>query len=350
MKVEQVVLNTGRNVTLTAYLLDVGGEFSNIPRRPAVLVLPGGGYAMCSEREADPVALAYAREGFHTFVLRYSVGKGVVWPQPLEDYERAMEYLRVHADQWGLYPDRVAVAGFSAGGHLAGAAAVLSKNRPFAAVLGYPVLDGETAWACLPTAPDLVEQVGGDTCPCFLFSSRMDNVVPISNTLAFVQALERHGVGFELHIYAYGPHGFSIGDGTVMTPGTALPPRAGRWAADSAAWLRDLWGGFGDGELTAPSCPRRVNDDHAAVLSVDCTVEHLMKNPQAQEVLAPLLAQAQAQMAQKYAGQIGSPAKGGDSSPTLGKSMTLRSALAYGGAPEELVGQLDQTLRRIPNQ
>lgn len=59
MKLETITLNAQRNVTLTAYRLDVGGEFGNIPRRPAVLVLPGGGYSMCSDREADPVALAY---------------------------------------------------------------------------------------------------------------------------------------------------------------------------------------------------------------------------------------------------------------------------------------------------
>ena len=70
MKMEQILLNKARNVTLTAYLQGVGGEFPNIPRRPAMLVLPGGGYRMCSDREADPVALAYAQAGFQTFVLR----------------------------------------------------------------------------------------------------------------------------------------------------------------------------------------------------------------------------------------------------------------------------------------
>ncbi len=58
MKVETITLNEKRNVTLTAYLQDVGGEFSYVPKRPAILVFPGGGYAFCSAREADPVALA----------------------------------------------------------------------------------------------------------------------------------------------------------------------------------------------------------------------------------------------------------------------------------------------------
>ena len=57
MEKEVIVLNEARKVTLTAYLQDVEGEFGNIPKRPGILVLPGGGYQMCSDREADPVAI-----------------------------------------------------------------------------------------------------------------------------------------------------------------------------------------------------------------------------------------------------------------------------------------------------
>lgn len=63
MKAETIVLNEERNVTLTVYTQEVGGEFG-FGRRPAMLVIPGGGYAMCSDREADPVAMAYLRAGY----------------------------------------------------------------------------------------------------------------------------------------------------------------------------------------------------------------------------------------------------------------------------------------------
>jgi len=119
MKKDKIILNAERNVSLTAYLHAVGGEFGNIPKRPAILVLPGGGYAMCSDREADPVALAYLQAGYQAFVLRYSVGKDAAWPNPLDDYEQAMKLIRSKAEEWNLYPDKVAVIGFSAGGHLA---------------------------------------------------------------------------------------------------------------------------------------------------------------------------------------------------------------------------------------
>lgn len=99
MMIEGIMLNAQRNVTLTAFLQDTGGEFRNIAKRPAILVLPGGGYSMCSEREADPVALAYLQAGYQAFVLRYSVGEHAVWPNPLNDYEQAMELIRGKAEE-----------------------------------------------------------------------------------------------------------------------------------------------------------------------------------------------------------------------------------------------------------
>ena len=68
---------TNQNVILTAYIHDRSREMPNTDIRPAVLVFPGGGYMFCSDREADPVALAYLAEGYNTFILRYSVGIGI---------------------------------------------------------------------------------------------------------------------------------------------------------------------------------------------------------------------------------------------------------------------------------
>lgn len=208
MRKEYIFINENRNVTLTAYLQETGGEFTSARKRPAILVLPGGGYQMCSEREADPVAFPYLKAGYHVFILRYSVKQHAIWPAPLEDYEAAMELIISRSEEWKLYSDKIAVIGFSAGGHLAGAAAVMAKNRPAAAILGYAVLN-EDVKGCNPSAPGLVEEVDEQTCPCFLFASRTDNIVPIANSLEFMQALDKKGISFESHIYGYGPHGFS---------------------------------------------------------------------------------------------------------------------------------------------
>ena len=88
------ILNEKRNVTLTAYLQDDSQEFWRAKKRPAVVIFPGGAYAYCSDREADPVAQEYLRAGYHAFVLRYSVGwENAVWPNPLEDYDLSLIHI-----------------------------------------------------------------------------------------------------------------------------------------------------------------------------------------------------------------------------------------------------------------
>ena len=148
------ILNEKRNVTLTAYLQDDSQEFWRAKKRPAVVIFPGGAYAYCSDREADPVAQEYLRAGYHAFVLRYSVGwENAVWPNPLEDYDQAMELIAAHAKEWHLIPEKIAVIGFSAGGHLAACAATMAKHRPAAAILAYPVILEGLAAICAKGAP-----------------------------------------------------------------------------------------------------------------------------------------------------------------------------------------------------
>ena len=187
MKTIEVTLNEKRNVRLTAFIQDVGKEYRNITKRPGVLVIPGGGYMFCSDREAEPVALAYLNAGYDAFILRYTTNEVGSWPDPLQDYEDAMEYIINHADEWNLMADKIAVAGFSAGGHLAGAAATIAKHKPAAAILGYAVLN-EQVDEIATNAPRIVEEVNYDTCPCFLFAARTDNVVPIHNSIQMMDA------------------------------------------------------------------------------------------------------------------------------------------------------------------
>lgn len=344
MKKEKIVLNNERNVSLTCYLQETGGEFRYVTRRPAVLILPGGGYQFCSDREADPVAFPYLRSGYDAMILRYSVGEDSVWPNPLNDYEQAMRYIRSRADEWKLYPDKIAVIGFSAGGHLAACAAAMSENRPNAAILGYAVTAGSFIRECCPSAPDVISRVDEKTCPCFLFATRNDSVVPIQNTVQMMEALDKAGVSFEGHIYAYGPHGFSTADTSVQSPDSAICSRVGNWVGDSIAWLRDVFGDFSSDGMTQPRCGAHVNADADEFLSVSCTLSRLAGNPEAMKILSTLFAQL------KWNGGGTMPDPNADNFiHGMAGRMKLCDALAYVHAAPEVIERIDGQLKKIPN-
>lgn len=289
MKVEEIILNEERNVRLSAWIQQVGGEFAPMDKRPAILVLPGGGYSMCSDREADPVAAAFLGAGYQAFILRYSTGEYKTWPNPLNDYELAMKMIRDRAGEWHVDPERVGVVGFSAGGHLAACAATVAQNRPNAAILGYAALTKTICDVCQPGMPYPVEHVDGKTPACFLFATRDDNVVDISNTIAFEQALADKGIAFEAHIYSYGMHGFSTGLPCVNN--TSLSRRTRDWVGDSLEWLEEIWGAFTAKGFSEPVCSRLANGDMAERLSVGCTLAHLSRQlPEVQELLKDVYA------------------------------------------------------------
>lgn len=344
------MLNEERNVSLTAYIQQVGGEFTNIPRRPAVLILPGGGYQMCSDREADPIVLPYLKAGYHAFILRYSLREHAVWPNPLNDYDTAMALIRRKAEEWNLYADKIAVIGFSAGGHLAASAATMSENRPNAAILGYPVINEENAHIWEKTAPDIVSAVDKDTCPCFVFATRTDTTVPVENSLQFVTALAANNISFESHIYAYGPHGFSTAEDSVLTPGTRICNRAPHWVADSIEWLKDMFGTFGNGAMTEPAIGRYANGNSAEYLSVDCTMGHLMKNERAGTMIGAMMAQMGQKEEDKQEEQNEMAASmSPEVMQAMMNNMLLRDMLQLTLVPEEIIAQINAQLNAIPN-
>jgi acetyl esterase/lipase len=343
MKYEVITLNQQRNVTLTAMIQDVGGEFRGITARPGIMVIPGGGYQFCSDREAEAVAFAYLKAGFQVFILRYSVEQYSRWPNPLEDYEQAMAYIHAHSAQWHTLADKIAVVGFSAGGHLAGAAATMAQNRPAAAILGYAVLGKETAEELGQEMPSITEHVDEQTCPCFLFASRTDSVVPIQNTLDMLNALNRFHTSFECHIYAFGPHGFSTADHCVQSCDTRIPQRAGDWVEDSIAWLRELFGDFGSDGLTQPVCRPHVNDDAMAWMSLDCSIARIFGNPKAREVLAPTIRKMRERIT-----PFSPDMTFEDMMELLGK-MTLRDLLMERGIDTQRFEELDEALGKVPN-
>lgn len=99
---------------LYTYILDNFEEIDSNRTRPLVLICPGGGYEFTSDREAEAVAVQYIARGFHACVLRYSVAPAE-FPQSLCELAWSVAYLREHAKEYGIKPDKIIVSGFSAG-------------------------------------------------------------------------------------------------------------------------------------------------------------------------------------------------------------------------------------------
>ena len=236
----------GKTAKLTLYLLDDLNNQTTLLPRPAVLVIPGGGYHFVSPREAEPIALHFASKGFHTAVLWYNTGEDVKYPQALCEAALAMAHLRTHALEYRLDSQRIFTCGFSAGGHLALSLGVFwnlpllaevtgcpsEQLRPNAQILAYPVVSsdpavshkgsfryllGEEATPEELAYHSLEKQIHDQTPPTFLFTSQKDATVPCENTLRLAVALQEKKIPLELHFYGWGPHGFSDAQRTTQS-------------------------------------------------------------------------------------------------------------------------------------
>lgn len=203
--------------------------------RPAVLVIPGGGYSAVSDRESEPVAIRFLNRGYAAFVLHYSVAP-VRFPAALREAAMAMRYIRENAERFKVDPHMVAAIGFSAGGHLCGSIGTMfdcpevadigdaAMLRPDALGLCYPVL---VSWgktnegtfqnltggdAALRERVSLERQVRPDMPPAFIWHTRNDQAVPSRNSLIFAQAMDDLGLDYSLRIYRNGTHGLSTCD------------------------------------------------------------------------------------------------------------------------------------------
>ena len=289
MIIEKIVFDKEKNTSLTSYIQEVGGEYRHVTKRPGILIIPGGAYQYCSDREGEPVAFEYLKAGFQAFVLRYTVR--TKWPDPLEDYEKAMELIHNRAEEWNLYADKIAVIGFSAGGHLAACAVTLARNKPAAGILGYAAVNFREN--VLKNAPNALEYVDGKTAPCFLFATRTDELVSCRNTIDFSRALADHGVCFESHIYSHGPHGMVTGDQSIEDSTIPRPDSYHHWVQDSVNFLRDIFGCFEKDGMGTPKVRAHDTGDYEEYLSVYCTIGKLLSNHEGKSVMKEIMSELQ---------------------------------------------------------
>ena len=227
--------------------------------KPAVLVLPGGGYRLCAPLEGVPIAKRFANYGYAAFLLEYSTlstdPDAVRFPGPLRQVALALAHVRTHAAEFDIDPARVTLFGASAGAHLAasfgnrwqetgtfGDIAAPELLRPEALVLLYPAAEPDSLPETrmpeaiyghpAPFSPMEVYNarvplhVGPQTPPTVIFHSAPDPSVPMENSLRLFQALQSHGIPSELHVFGSGEHAYGLGTGT---PAAAWPELAVRF-------------------------------------------------------------------------------------------------------------------------
>ena len=233
---------------LDLYLLDAG------QRRDAVLVLPSGGYNHRAAHEGEPVARLFNAHGYHAFVAQYRVAPHPPYSAFL-DAQRSVRLVKSHAAEWGI--ERLAVCGFSAGGHLTGMVGVYFDDgnpladdpvercgsRPDALILCYAWLsavDVEADDARIPRDQDTEmirkrisaeQHISDKTPPAFLWHTSDDKRVPVRHSLLFAEALRQHDIPFELHIYSHGRHGLGLAHES---------PHVASWANLCCEWLDNL--------------------------------------------------------------------------------------------------------------
>ena len=235
-----------RNVTsptLEIYLPEKGKETGT-----AVVICPGGGYSVVVyQGEGVSNAKELAKNGIAAFVLKYRLPVDAIMTDkstgPLQDAQQAIKLVRENAVKWNIDPAKIGIMGFSAGGHLASTVATHFENalidnpkgtslRPDFQVVVYPVISMQQALTHRDSRKQLLGeqpsqqlvdlfsnelQVKENTPPAYITHAADDNVVDVDNSINYFEALRRHKVPVEMHIYPKGGHGFIFGRRGWMT-------------------------------------------------------------------------------------------------------------------------------------
>jgi acetyl esterase/lipase len=219
---------------------------------------------MCSEREAEPIALKFINWGFNAIVLRYSCAPHR-FPVQLCEVAAAFEEIYKNANEWHCDTTKIGIIGFSAGGHLVAhysnaynsdaVREVFPESKgPNFSVLCYPVISADESFAhrgsfinllgTYPEGDDVAKYscdklVSSDTPPTFIWHTTEDQAVPVKNSLVYATALADNKVPFTLRIYPYGVHGLSTVDHLTLDDDKldSKNALAHQWFDDLKAWM-----------------------------------------------------------------------------------------------------------------
>ena len=239
---------------------------------PAVLIVPGGGYVRIEECEKDPVAFSFLNKGFSVFILNYTCGEKSAYPQPVIELYEAIRLIRENSERYNVDKEKIAVCGFSAGGHLAAlgmAQAELFKDKynyneikANALILGYPIIDvslfcklrGDRIYGFGnmlhikdkdDISRDVTPYVNETFPPCFNWHTNEDDLVDNVQSMELVKKLVENKSMVEYHLFSRGHHGLSTCSTLTnyqgnMTSGKQ-PVNVAMWVEMAEEWLKDLF-------------------------------------------------------------------------------------------------------------
>lgn len=264
-KIKLNVEGSAEYAVMYTYFQQPSNELS-IKKRPTVIVCPGGGYAMTSDREAEPIVIGMLNAGFNAMLVRYSTAPAR-FPTALLELASAFKYVREEGVKYGCDPDKVFAIGFSAGSHLVGSYGNF-WGRPFVAeamqcdtetlrpngqILSYPVItsgpfahDGSfrnllgDLYESEKENHSLENSVNDNTPPTFLWHTQTDNAVPVENSILMVSALQEKKIKTEFHMFPEGVHGLSLCNELTANSPDHLVPSAAKWFDLAVDFLKSL--------------------------------------------------------------------------------------------------------------
>ena len=255
----------GCDPTLTTYIQYNMTEMKQENRkRPTLLICPGGGYGMCSQRESEPIALAFLPFGMNAVILNYSVAPNK-FPTQIREVAAAMELLYEKQDEWHIDTEKITIIGFSAGGHLAAhystsfdipeVREVFPQSKAVnGSILSYPVIISDKG-KChegsfrnltgnYPLDEEQYKRFSLDNCvsentpPAFIWHTAYDRCVPVESALRYATAMSKYKRPFELHIYPFGDHGGSTFDEQSLYEVNDIAKYNSRWVKEAGKWLK----------------------------------------------------------------------------------------------------------------
>ncbi|QBP17811.1 alpha/beta hydrolase [Acetilactobacillus jinshanensis] len=269
MKIITTKLLKNSKAYLKGYIRsNVYGRKPKNEKFPAMIILPGGSFTHIKPQQAESFALAFTALGYQSFYLRYSFQQEhkPLYPYPMIELCKAIEYVRAHADEWDINPNQIVVAGFSVGGHVVSLLNDFydspwfkeesgfkdpNKIKPNVTILGYPVIDLRMGFPeKLSTAKRWIDNlrelrpeyhVTDTNVPTFTWVTADDNFVPSQNAMVYAYELNKHHIPSEFHMYYHGPHGLALANRVTAWSPETDDPHVSSWVPLADEFIHSIF-------------------------------------------------------------------------------------------------------------